>query len=636
MEEAGAYEKRQAERAAFAEKVRRFEKLSRDNPRAYMRAVRVFALLGYAFIFGLVLVSALLIAGCVLLARFGGAYLLVKVGLFAVLLLLAIGRALLFKISPPEGVSLTEDEAPGLWRVVREVAAALGIRQVHGIILDLRYNASAAQVPMLGVLGPRRNLLTIGLPLMLSNSPDELKGIIAHELGHFGGKHSAFSAWIWRQSAVWHSLQRQFSSGSAANVIAQFVRWYEPRLKAMTVALRRQHEFEADHAATAIGLGTANAHGLMRSSIQSKAFATIWEEIWVSSNKTPSPPDDVVTTITNGLRTGAERFEAEVWLKERLADGASILSSHPPLSQRLEALGFEAPPDFTHLLEELRFPANPSAAEVFLDRSLPGISERLNKWWLERSRDRWRKRFEEHEARTSELVNLEQSADASPVEVIMQRARVVAGEGGYEAAVPYLQQVLEQDPSHAEANYVMGLHLATSKDPSAEEYFERAVAAKPGWRKSASKVLFELFEELQDSERAKSYYDRLAVDTSVDRAKRAAAMKLTRADKLTALKDPLIAERAEQFFRDQPVESVYAFTKVDPEVGEVKVVVLVPKRPKFVWNERKDTATNMEVIRKFARRFPVTYVRFLTLRDKELKSILKAKPEARVWSAGEK
>ncbi len=107
---------------------------------------------------------------------------------------LAIGAIVLFfMVKPlfaPRGrrmrpYSVEVSEAPGLHRLVRGIATAVGAPIPTRIDIDCSANASASfRKGFLSFLG-NDLVLTIGLPLVACMGTRQLAGVIAHELGHF-------------------------------------------------------------------------------------------------------------------------------------------------------------------------------------------------------------------------------------------------------------------------------------------------------------------------------------------------------------------------------------------------------------------------------------------------------------------
>lgn len=130
-------------------------------------------------------VAAVLLAAIVASASFGiflvvyhfpsgtivpGAILL----MFAALLWPRFGR--LDKYAEP----VTPEDAPTLFRVIDEVAQALGTPGPHVVLVDESFNAWAGAVGL-----RRRRVIALGLPLLGVLAPQERVALIGHELGHF-------------------------------------------------------------------------------------------------------------------------------------------------------------------------------------------------------------------------------------------------------------------------------------------------------------------------------------------------------------------------------------------------------------------------------------------------------------------
>jgi Zn-dependent protease with chaperone function len=102
---------------------------------------------------------------------------------------------------PTKGVVGRED-APNLYALCDEIAAALGTKPIHLLVIDARFNAEWA------ILGwRRRRTLTLGLPLLAMVPPQARVALIAHEFAHARNGDST----------------RGFFVGSAVNALAD---WY--------------------------------------------------------------------------------------------------------------------------------------------------------------------------------------------------------------------------------------------------------------------------------------------------------------------------------------------------------------------------------------------------------------------------
>lgn len=94
------------------------------------------------------------------------------------------------------GLPLAPEQAPGLWRYARELAARVGVEPPDNIVLGMSESfyvnsASLRAMPAAQLLTGR----TLHLPLtyLCLLRRDETDAIVAHELGHFLGEDSAYS-----------------------------------------------------------------------------------------------------------------------------------------------------------------------------------------------------------------------------------------------------------------------------------------------------------------------------------------------------------------------------------------------------------------------------------------------------------
>jgi len=133
----------------------------------------------------LVLVAVLLLA--VLAALLGsGAYLILhnfpSFGIIpgTLLVLLAVAMRPRLGRLDPLAATLTREQAPTLFRLIDDVAAATGAPVPHTVVTDADFNASAGMVGL-----RRRRVLTLGLPMWAILPAQQRVALLGHELGHF-------------------------------------------------------------------------------------------------------------------------------------------------------------------------------------------------------------------------------------------------------------------------------------------------------------------------------------------------------------------------------------------------------------------------------------------------------------------
>lgn len=152
----------------------------------------------YLFMLTLLLLGVLLVIG-------GWGFIVVQMIGLVFIGMASLLRPRLPKI-PKENVA-TRDRFPALYKVVDEVAQAVGASSVDILVLDERFNASFTRV------GWRRlKTIYIGLPLFMVLSGQERIALLAHELGH----------------CVNGDLGSHFFVGTAINSLARWYRTLHP------------------------------------------------------------------------------------------------------------------------------------------------------------------------------------------------------------------------------------------------------------------------------------------------------------------------------------------------------------------------------------------------------------------------
>jgi Zn-dependent protease with chaperone function len=141
-------------------------------------------------------------------------------------------RALWFVFPQPKGIDVGPHFGALLYRTVQEIAQRVRAPRVHRIVVTGANNASALQIARAGVFWPT-NTLVLGYPLLATLSVDQMRAVIAHELGHMTHAHGRFSSWVHRTRLSWVRLLDILERHQSvpAHVYLLF-RFYVPRLHA--------------------------------------------------------------------------------------------------------------------------------------------------------------------------------------------------------------------------------------------------------------------------------------------------------------------------------------------------------------------------------------------------------------------
>jgi Zn-dependent protease with chaperone function len=244
---------------------------------------------------------------------------------------------------PPGAVRVSRDEAPGLWRLVEDLARRSRTRPPGRIWLTPEANASVSERSrMLGFAVGERTLY-LGVPLLTRLSPMELRAVLCHELGHYAGGHTAFGALTHRGAASLRStlfrLRMTAGSGQAAPGYAWLfqavIGGYASLYLRLSLAVRRRQELEADAAAvaavgpavTAEALRAVHALGLAWNGFVSRFLRPVQRLGFV--------PEDVFEAFAAMVDDPLVRERMAVLRTHPVEADRSPLDSHPPLARRL-------------------------------------------------------------------------------------------------------------------------------------------------------------------------------------------------------------------------------------------------------------------------------------------------------------
>jgi Zn-dependent protease with chaperone function len=140
------------------------------------------------------------------------------------------------------GVLVTEAEEPRLWALSRELADLAGTRCVDEIRLVAEANAAVSDTTTwLGLRSGTRRLY-LGVPLLLGLDEAQVRSVLAHEFGHYAGRHTSLSTITYRGA---ETIRRTLDH-LGTHVVARVFRLYARLYFAVSRTVNRRQELEAD------------------------------------------------------------------------------------------------------------------------------------------------------------------------------------------------------------------------------------------------------------------------------------------------------------------------------------------------------------------------------------------------------
>lgn len=490
------------EREAFAALVERLEKISKKDPSAYRLRLGFLGVLGYVFIFTMLLLALGLIGALVVFVVATGSinYLVIKIAFFLLIFAGIIIRSLWVRFQKPVGIQLKRAQVPELFKMIDALTSKLQAPRFNHVLLDIDFNAAVAQIPRLGLFGWYTNYLILGYPLMQALTTEQFRAVLAHELGHLSAQHGRFGIWIGRLRATWGRLIEDLEKRNTSFLFNLFLKWYGPYFMAYSFVLARANEYEADRASARLTSSRALVEGLISLQVRDKFLdKEFWEKIRLDLLDSPQPPDNVCTRLVATLRQPLPTAAAIKWLNMAVAQKTDFFDSHPALRERMAALGYR------DLLENERALASMlpgditlSAADELLGKELTRFADVLNRDWAVSMAPMWKVGHEEAQADISRLREIEkliESGSTLTKEQSWERAKLTGSLHSWPAAKAMLEEMLITYPDSNNAKFALGLALLEEEDESGIQRIREAMNEDKDLVLPGCQILFEYLKE---------------------------------------------------------------------------------------------------------------------------------------------
>lgn len=498
----------------IAARIRPLEAFAAANPKLYRFRVVLIALLGYAYLLGLVVLLLTLVAVTLYYIRLN--FILIKILWIPLVLAGLVLKALWITFPEPDGKELERHEAPALFDLTDEISKALNAPKVKHVLINDQFNASAPQIPQFGMFGWLNNYLVVGLPLMRAFSPEEFRALLAHEFGHLSGKHAWFRSWIYRVRLSWYQvLYRVHEERSyAAFLFEPFLKWYAPYMNIYSFVLARDQEREADRYAVELAGKDITALTLTRLETKPRGFVEdFWPKFFRGANDQPLTPRDTFTQVLAGYEQPIGHTKAQRWFLEALRVPTGYADTHPALGDRLAAIGFQRDEAaITRLIEAVvkADEIKESAAARYLNQLPDDFEPSMNRLWRERVSQAWNERHNEIKTLRKRLTELDEHAKTRALTIDEQWERVIALDEteNRAAATPAVKALLDEAPDHVSANFAMGQILLEQGNAEGVAYFEKTISSTPHIAQQACESISGFYLEQGNNELAEVFRKR--------------------------------------------------------------------------------------------------------------------------------
>ncbi|KNF07675.1 hypothetical protein CLPU_13c00170 [Gottschalkia purinilytica] len=281
--------------------VKKLEDFSQRYPGFFKFKLALFTILGYGYIFGIILaLSAILFLFLILTNDIIPENISIPIGIIILAPILSIVvtifRSLLFHEDEPEGLEINNDRYKHLFNEIEKVRKTLGAKEIHKVVLSQEFDMYIYQRCRFGILGNYENYLVIGLPLMIYLSEEDFKIMLCREIAYLNKRNNRFVNWVYRVGTVWRNIVDNMEDKLEVFkfLYEKFLEWYIPRYDIYTSLLNEIEKSQTYRLAT-ISIGFNNQqNALLTMSIGENLLEEyFWPKIYENTGAMEEPFDNI-------------------------------------------------------------------------------------------------------------------------------------------------------------------------------------------------------------------------------------------------------------------------------------------------------------------------------------------------------
>ena len=569
-------QERKRKQQQFIEQVKAVEAKSKADPNWLKGKTIRLAFLGYVVVIGsiLLMIPVGVGLGAVVVILTGG-----NAGAAKLAFILAavpigfawhMGRSLLSDPYEQEGIEVTKQDCPALFAMLEKICEKANGPMFNHVFIDNKMNASVGRSGgLFGFFGMGPVVLTIGLPLMQSQTQKQLAAVIGHEYGHVAAKDNALGHWVYRIRNSWLALDDRLRFEHLWYVLKlnRFYEWFMSIFSAHSFVLSRQCEYEADAFSARIVGKEAMAESLSSLVVYGDKYdGSFWDGVWRKSDKGVNiqevQPYTEVTSFFDDVGDVSKAVERALKVE------TGYTSTHPSISDRLASLG--------HDFKLPEAPGGKSAARL-LGQMEQKLIKYYNDEWQAAAAEHWDRRREERTHWQDRYTALKEKSlsdvdDDSLKELVSAASHMEDDPLFYRAS----QEVLRRHPDTAGAEMnCIWYRLVIEKDPTQLEAAEEFLKRHPGYVAHVCDYAIRFLEGAGRPEEVKPYRERLSDWHHLNDAATEERGTVLAADRFLPHDiPPESVERLVAYFKEHPIVSQVYLAKKD--------VKYMPEYPSYV------------------------------------------------------
>ncbi len=389
------------------------------------------------------------------------------------------------RLRPPLPAGIDPSPSSRLYPLIEQLRSQLRSAPIHHVRLTSAPEVRLVRTPGCLLLPRLANTLQVGLPLLLTVSPENLRVLVAQRVGElaYGLRH--VPGWIALLAGTWRQIEVALAQGKrpACRLARRGAARYARMLAHIGGPALRQADLLAERTALEIlddeQVKAAVTHqALVRHSLE-KVF---WGEFWSLAKRHETPPHGPMSVVASAVArcTEPERALATI---SRLMDEPRR-DAQPTLRERLDSLG--------HRVADLPKVPDPTAANVYLDRESTALAAALDQEWTREHLDAWQARYRRGKTRIRDGLALFKKAKAGTLsqeeswdfaQLIQRRIK------DRRKARKLFKQLLASDPRHARTQFLAGRSLMDVGDEAGARALMRSAELDPGLRSQVLRLI---------------------------------------------------------------------------------------------------------------------------------------------------
>ncbi|HET8705887.1 MAG TPA: M48 family metallopeptidase [Pseudomonadales bacterium] len=490
----------------FERLVEKLESKAIENPGFYKFKVFMLAMLGNFYLLAMLFLVIILFIGSVLsiaVLKALALKLMIVVGPFLWLIL----KSLWVRVPVPQGIELTQKEAPELFEMINSLRKALKSPKFHHVLITNDLNAGVCQIPMLGIFGWTRNYLLLGLPLMKSMTEPQFKAVLAHEFGHLAKGHGRFSNWIYTQRERWWQLKTTLEKNQSGGrfLFVPFLNWFAPYFNAFTFPMARANEFEAD--ATSVRLTSAEhaAEALTAVNVVGSYLDRMyWPNLYEQADTAPHPAFMPYSGMAAKVSAELNDEVAKGWLEAALTRRTSCADTHPALCDRLVAIQQKP---------RINPPKPGESADRLLGAALEKVTQEFDQNWQANVADAWEKRHREMAEAREALAELNKKfasgEELTPAEAYDRACWTHTVDKNIEAAIAQFRALKERLPDDPYVLMALGSRLLQQHIDEGMAFIQQAMTCNEQFIVRGCEILRDYQWELKREVEAHKWHQKM-------------------------------------------------------------------------------------------------------------------------------